>query len=209
MNKTAIIFGGSGQDGSYMCKLLLEKKYRIISVTRNLRKNLNHKKIKIKEKIYKKKIDIYNKNEIKKLIINSKCDEIYFFAGQPSPLKSHNNLYETITSNIIPVYYILEILKNSKKKIKFFTSSSCEIFLSSKKKKNEKSKMQPSNPYGLSKLITLYFTKFYREQYNLKCFSTIFFHHESILRKKNFLIPKIINAAKKISLNKKKKIIFR
>ena len=55
MNKTAIIFGGSGQDGSYMCKLLLKKNYKIISITRNLRKNLNHRKIKVKKKIIKKK----------------------------------------------------------------------------------------------------------------------------------------------------------
>ena len=205
MNKKAIVFGGSGQDGSYMCKLLLQKNYKIINVTRNIKKKFNHDKIKIKKNISKKKIDIYNKNEIKKLIINSKCDEIYFFSGQPSPLKSQILSYETITSNIIPVYYILEILKDLKKKIKFFNSSSCEIFLSSKKKNNEKSEMLPYNPYGLSKLISLYFTKFYREQYKLKCFSAIFFHHESILRNKNFLIPKIINAAKKISLNKKKK----
>ena len=206
MNKTAIIFGGSGQDGSYMCKLLLKKNYKIISITRNLRKNLNHRKIKIKKKIIKKKIDIYDIAQIQKLIISSKCDEIYFFAGQPSPLKSINNSFETITSNIIPVYYILEVLKKSKKKIKFFNSSSFEIFASSKKKKSETSSMQPSNSYGLSKLITFYFIKFYREEYNLKCFSAIFFHHESILRKKNFLIPKILDAAKKISLNKKKKL---
>jgi len=205
-NKKAIIFGGSGQDGSYMCKLLLEKKYKIISVTRNLDKKLNHKKLKIKKGVLRKKINIYKKIEIEKLINNSRCDEIYFFGGQPSPLESYKKPYKTIISNVIPVYYILETIKNSKKKIKFFNASSCEIFESSKNIKNEKSKMKPSSPYGLSKLITFYFTKFYREQYKLKCFSSIAFHHESILRKKNFLIPKIIDAAKKISNNKKKKL---
>tara|TARA_B100000787_G_C16164547_1_gene283147 strand:+ start:61 stop:1005 length:945 start_codon:yes stop_codon:yes gene_type:complete len=206
MNKKALIFGGSGQDGSYMCKFLLEKKYEIISVTRNLNKKSNHQKIKIKKGVLRKKINIYKKIEIEKLINSSQCDEIYFFSGQPSPLKSYKQPYETIISSIIPVYYILEVIKNSKKKIKFFNASSCEIFASSKKKKSEKSKKEPSSPYGLSKLITLYFTKFYREQYKLKCFSSIGFHHESILRKKNFLIPKIIDAAKKISINKKRKL---
>ena len=206
MNKKALIFGGSGQDGSYKCKLLLEKKYEIVSVTRNLNKKSKHQKIKIEKGVLRKKINIYKKKEIEKLINSSQCDEIYFFSGQTSPLKSYKQPYNTIISNAIPVYYILEAIKNSKKRIKFFNASSCEIFASSKKMKNEKSKMEPSSPYGLSKLITFYFTKFYREQYKLKCFSSIAFHHESILRKKNFLIPKIIDAAKKISNNKKKKL---
>ena len=51
MNKKAIVFGGSGQDGSYMCKLLLQKNYKIINVTRNIKKKFNHKKIKIKKNI--------------------------------------------------------------------------------------------------------------------------------------------------------------
>jgi len=206
MNKKALIFGGSGQDGSYMCKLLLEKKYKVISVTRNLTKKSNHQKLKIEKGVLRKKINIYKKIEIEKLIYNSQCDEIYFFSGQPSPLKSLKEPHKTIISSIIPVYYILEAIKNSKKRIKFFNASSCEIFASSKNMKNEKSKMEPSSPYGLSRLITFYFTKFYREQYKLKCFSSIAFHHESILRKKNFLIPKIVDAAKKISINKKRKL---
>ena len=206
MNKKALIFGGSGQDGSYMCKLLLEKKYKVISVTRNLTKKSNHQRLKIEKGVLRKKINIYKKIEIEKLIYNSQCDEIYFFSGQPSPLKSLKEPHKTIISSIIPVYYILEAIKNSKKRIKFFNASSCEIFASSKNIKNEKSKMEPSSPYGLSRLITFYFTKFYREQYKLKCFSSIAFHHESILRKKNFLIPKIVDAAKKISINKKRKL---
>ena len=118
-NKKAIIFGGSGQDGSYMCKLLLEKKYKIISVTRNLDKKLNHKKLKIKKGVLRKKINIYKKKEIEKLINNSQCDSIYFFGGQPSPLESYKKPYKTIISNAIPVYYILETIKNSKKKLNF------------------------------------------------------------------------------------------
>ena len=139
MNKKAIIFGGSGQDGSYMCKLLSEKNYKIISITRSLKKVSNYKKLKINSKVIKKKIDVYNKKKIEKLIFNSKCEEIYFFGGQTSPVKSYNNSYETIKSNIIPIYFILEILKKSKKKIKFYNASSCEIFKSSKKKQDENS----------------------------------------------------------------------
>ena len=90
---------------------------------------------------------------------------------------------------------ILEAIKNSKKELNFLMHHLVKYW-QTQKMKNEKSKMEPSSVHGLSKLITFYFTKFYREQYKIKCFSSIAFHQESILRKNFFLIPKVANVVK-------------
>jgi len=75
--KTALVFGASGQDGTFMCKLLKDKNYNVIAITRGSSFE-NHKKINLKVKT--KKIDIYNISKVEKIIKTSNCNEIYYFA---------------------------------------------------------------------------------------------------------------------------------
>jgi len=98
---------------------------------------------------------------------------------------------------------IFEVNKN----IKFFNTSSGEIFKNSGKKRiNENSLKEPNSPYGLAKLNTLLLVKFYRQNFKLKCFSGILFNHESKLRPKKYVIPKIINFVKIGDFSKKLKM---
>ena len=127
-------------------------------------------------------------------------------AGQTKPSISNINLLDTLYSNVIPVYNIIDIIKKNNKKIRFFNSSSCEIFKDTKNLLNEKSHKEPHSIYGLSKLISFELVKFFREKYGLKICSGIMFHHESPLRNKNFVIQKIIVSAKNIFLKKQKKL---
>lgn len=204
--KIALIFGGSGQDGTFLSYILLKKNYKVICVSRRKKKINNHKILNIHKKIFIKNINFYKQEAIKKLIINSKCQEIYFLSGLSRPVMSFKKKNQTLKSNILPVYYLLETVRKLNKNIKVYNSSSCEIFKQSKKKLNEKSEKKPNNPYGLSKLISYNLVKFYRQKYNVKCFSCILFQHESILRNNNYLIPKIISSAKKIKKGIQKKI---
>ena len=88
------------------------------------------------------------------------------------------------------------------KKIKFFNTSSSEIF-EKKKKLNENSAKNPQNPYGLAKLDSYSLVKFYRKNFKLNCFSGILFNHESKLRPNNFIIPKVMKYIKERNFNKK------
>ena len=204
IKKKAIIFGISGQDGSFLANYLLGKNYSVIGISRKRKNFTNHKQLKINNKIKIISMDYQNKLKLKKIILNSKCNEIYFFAGQSKPSISKKFSLETLETNTIPVFYILEIIRKYKSNIKFFNASSCEIFKPSKLQLKETSKKEPNTIYGLSKLVTYEIVKFYREKFKLKACSGIFFQHESILRKKDFVIIKIIDIAKKIKTGKEK-----
>ena len=205
MKKTnALIFGISGQDGSFLSKYLLSKNYNVHGIARKKRRIKNHIKLNIQKKINMNYFSYTDYKKIKLIVEKKNISEIYFFAGQTKPSISNQNFLETLYSNLLPVYYILDIILKLKKNIRFFNSSSCEIFSSTQKKLNEDSKKDPQTIYGLSKLVSLEMVKFFREKYKLKVCSGIMFHHESILREKSFILRKIIFSAKDIYLKKKK-----
>ena len=131
VNKTALVFGASGQDGTLMCKLLNQKKYKVFGITRGSNFK-NHKLVNVKVKT--KKIDIYNQIKIFNLIKTTKCDEIYYFAGQSSYQNSFKDNLSTFKSHNLPLYYILFSVNKIKKKIKVFNACSGLIFDSKKKK---------------------------------------------------------------------------
>jgi len=200
--KTAIIFGSTGQDGTFMTNLLLKKNYRVIALSQS-NKFTSIKNIKNKNLI-KKKINYYESKSVQNIIRNNKCSEIYFFAGQSSPSISFKNYQETFKSHFLPVYLILQSILEFDRKIKFFNTASSEIFKKSSKRLNENSQKEPNNPYGLVKYNTFLLVKYYRDNFNLKCFSGILFNHESELRPKNYVIPKIFHYLKtKTKTNKK------
>lgn len=190
MKKKVLIFGITGQDGTYLAKEFLKKNYLVYGVSRfNNLKNL--KKIKIANFVnifFLKKFSVENINQI----LNKKFDSIYFFGGQSKVTKSYKEDKKTFESNIIPVKTILEFIRNNKK-IKFFFASSGEIFGNQNSKIiNEDSIKMPLSPYALAKLTCLELIKSYREMFKLKVGSFIFFNHESNLRDKNYVIVKII-----------------
>lgn len=206
-NKIAIVFGSTGQDGTLMSSFLLKKKYKVFALSQ---KN-NFKRLKKLNKkgyrLIKKKINYNDYNQVKEIIKKSNCNQIYFFGGKSSPFSSFNNYVKTLESHILPVFNILHGIYEVNKKIKFFNTSSGEIFKSSGKKRiSENSLKEPINPYGLAKLNSLLLVKFYRQNFKLKCFSGILFNHESKLRPKNYVIPKIINFVKNGDFSKKLKM---
>lgn len=199
--KICLIFGSAGQDGSLMTRYLLNKNYTVYALYQT--KNLNLKKFKENRNLKLTKINYNNYNQIIKIIRISNCSEIYFFGGKSSPYYSILNFTEALVSHVLPVFNILEAILKVNKKIKFFNTSSSEIFEKSKKKLNENSVKNPQNPYGLAKLNSYLLVKFYRKIFKLNCFSGILFNHESNLRSKNFIIPKVIKYIKERKFNKK------
>jgi len=205
--KTALIFGISGQDGSYLAHFLIKKKYKVIGITRNKsKKNLFRlEKLKIFKMVKIIKESALNKNFLNNLIKkNLNIKEIYYFAGDSSVTRSFEQPEESLKSNVLGILNILLSVKKNNKKIKIFNASSGQFFGNNKKNfYNEKSNISPQSPYGVAKAAGFWCIKIFRETYNLYCCSGILFNHESPLRSKDFVTKKIIDTSKKIKKNDK------
>ena len=205
--KKALIFGVSGQDGSYLSRFLVSKKNQVYGTTRNNNKrnlkNLISLEIANKVKIFK--CDIKNFYQVKKIIQKIKPDKIFYLCGQSSVTGSYTNPAESFKSNTLGLLNILETVKESNRKIKVFNAVSGQIYGNRKKNiYNEKSYIEPQSPYGVSKASSFWLTKIFRDWYGVKCCSGILFNHESPLRSDEFVTKKIINNCKLIKKGKLK-----
>ncbi len=207
-NKTAIIFGITGQDGSYLSNYLLKKNYKIIGVTRNKQtKNLHRlKKLNILNKVYLFKGEATDLSFCKK-IISSKINEIYYLSGYSSVVGSFKDPDISIKSNVLGLVNILQIIKSKKYKTKLFNAGSGQFYGDNNKNfYNIDSKIEPQSPYGVSKAAAYWLVKIYREKYNIHCCTGVLFNHESPLRSDEFVTKKIINVSRKMKRNKKIKL---
>ena len=204
----SLIFGISGQDGSYLSRLLLNKRKEVYGTTRNnSEENLkNLVRLKVLNKVKIIKCDVANFLVVKKLIKIIKPHEIYYLCGQSSVTKSYIYPAESFKSNTLGLLNILETVKKTNKKIKVFNAASGQFYKNGKNNIfNEKSYIAPQSPYGVSKASSFWLTKIFREWYGIKCCSGILFNHESPLRSNEFVTKKIINHCKII---KKKKLKY-
>ena len=201
-NKLALIFGISGQDGSYLADFLLKKRYKVVGITRDKSKKnlfrLTKLKIINKVQIFKSKQVNYQSivNILKKF---KNVNEIYYLSGETSPLNSLNYPLQTFEGNVSNLICILEYLKSKKMRTKMFYASSSEIFKNKKKNIfNENSEIGPRTPYGISKAAGFWLIKYYRNYHNILCCTGVLFNHESPLRSRKFVFKKIIEQSKKI-----------
>jgi len=206
--KTSLIFGISGQDGAYLSAFLLKKGYNVIGTTRNKsKKNLFRlKRLNILDQVKIVKGKATNLSFCNKIIKNSLC-EIYYLAGDSSVIRSFDNPEMSLKSNAVGILNILTVIREKNSKIKVFNASSGQFFGDSKNNFfSLKSKIEPQSPYGIAKAVGYWYTKIYREKYDIFCCSGILFNHESSLRAKEFVTKKIIDTAKKIKSNKNIKL---
>ena len=222
--KKALIFGATGQDGSYLIDLLLKKNYIVHGVKRRgsspNTSRLDHLYSKdssrLRPNFYPKGSltmhygDLLDNSSLHRLIVDIKPDEIYNLAAQ-SHVKISSEIPEyTANVNGIGVLKLLEIIKSLKreKKIKFYQASSSEMFGNTLPPQNENSKFNPQSIYAISKLFAYNVVKYYREAYGLFASNGILFNHESPRRTYNFVTKKIINALKNIKEDKQKKLFL-
>ena len=197
MNKKINLIIGSGVLGAYLSADLIKKKEKVIVTTRSLRKKMhNYDYLKIKKKVKFEKLDIKNKNSIKKIVYKYKPEKIFYFAGQSSLTKSLKNKKETFQSHYNGTKNFLDVLKEKNLKIKFFKANSGYIFAPNNGKIDLNCKFSSNkNPYIKAQKETFKLLKKYR-QFGLNLSNLVFMQVESPLRPKDFFIKKVCLGSK-------------
>jgi GDPmannose 4,6-dehydratase len=208
MKKIALIFGITGQDGSYLVRFLLKKNYIVHGVKRRS-SSLNTDRI---DDIY---VDFHEKTNffmhygdltdslsVLKIINKTKPNEIYNLGAQSHVGVSFEVPEYTANVDAIGTLRILDAILTLQiqKKVKFYQAGTSEMFGASKPPQNEKTQFYPRSPYGAAKVYAHWITVNYREAYNLFACNGILFNHESPVRGETFVTRKIVNALCKISL---------
>ena len=199
--KTALITGISGQDGAYLSKFLLKKNYKIIGTDRRSARNTNWRLryLGIENKILMEEMELGEINEISRIFEKYKIDEVYNLAAQSFVSTSFKSPLTTSNITALGPLRILEVIRNQKKKIKFYQASSSEMYGKViKTPQNEKTPFYPRSPYAVCKLFGHFLVKNYRESYNIYATSGILFNHESPLRGEEFVTRKITLGLSKI-----------
>ncbi len=215
--KTALIFGITGQDGAYLSKFLLKKKYNVHGIIRRS-SSFNTGRI---EDIYKdpfeKKInfflhygDITDSLSVLNVIKKIEPDEIYNLAAQSHVAVSFEVPEYTANTDALGALRILDAIRNLglEKKVKYYQAGTSEMFGKNKDKfQSEKTPFYPRSPYGAAKVYAHWITINYREAYGIFACNGILFNHESPLRGDTFVTKKIIKALVKIK-NKRQNKLF-
>ncbi len=195
MKKTALITGISGQDGAYLAKFLLNKNYKVIGTDRRSARSVNWrlKRLGIDNKIIFEEMELGEVYEIQRVFKKYKIDEVYNLAAQSFVGTSFNSPINTANITGLGALRILETIRNTNRKIKFYQASSSEMFGDVlEKKQKESTPLNPQSPYAISKVFSHYLTQNYRNSYGMFAASGILFNHESPLRGEEFVTRKII-----------------
>lgn len=199
--KNALITGITGQDGSYLAELLLEKGYNVYGIMRRKSVvdygNVEHIKDKI-HFIYADMTDVISLITAMKI---SEADEVYNLAAQSFVATSWEQPLATADIDAIGVTNMLEAIRTVKPSARFYQASTSEMFgLVQEIPQKETTPFYPRSPYGVAKLYGHWITKNYRESYDLYACSGILFNHESERRGKEFVTRKITDAVARIKL---------
>jgi len=203
--KRALITGITGQDGSYLAELLLEKGYNVFGLTRRT-STVNFERIKqIEDKVSLIQGDLLDQGSLASALEESQPDEVYNLAAQSFVATSWNQPVLTGEVTGIGVTRMLEAILDENKKIKFYQASSSEMFGKvTETPQKETTRFYPRSPYGVAKVYGHYVTVNHRESYNLFACSGILFNHESPRRGLEFVTRKISHAVARIYLGKQK-----
>ena len=201
--KKAFITGISGQDGSFLAELLLEKDYEVYGIIRR-NSTPEHQESRIdhlQDRIHTDYCDLLDTGSLNRLLKLIQPDEIYNLAAQSHVRISFDIPQFTLMTNGLGVLNLLEGVKENCKDAKVYQASSSECFGNSVDNDGYQritTAMHPVSPYGNAKLYAYNICKIYRESYKMFICNGILFNHESPRRASNFVTAKIIKAAVEI-----------
>ena len=205
--KIALITGITGQDGSYLSELLLEKGYIVHGIVRRtsnlLRSRIEH--LRRDEKIYGRRLflhygDLADATTLRRILEHVRPTELYHLAGQSHVGLSFEIPESTCEEAGMATLRLLEITRSQPRPVKFYHASSSEIFgNASETPQTENTPMQPTSPYGCAKAFATQLARIYRQSYGLFVCNGILYNHESPRRGENFVTRKIARAVARIA----------
>jgi GDPmannose 4,6-dehydratase len=199
--KKVLITGITGQDGSYLADLLLEKGYKVYGMVRRSSVEKLDRIEHIRDKINFVQADLLDQLSIITIIKQVNPDEVYNLAAMSFVPTSWSQPVLTGEFTGIGVTRMLEAVRLVNKDIRFYQASSSEMFGKVKEiPQTENTPFHPRSPYGVAKVYGHYITVNYRESYDIFAASGILFNHESPRRGLEFVTKKVTNAAAKIKL---------
>ncbi|MFZ2658267.1 MAG: GDP-mannose 4,6-dehydratase [Victivallales bacterium] len=196
MAKKALISGITGQDGSYLAELLLDKGYEIYGIIRRVALedpgNRLHRIEHIKDKINLIPGSLESYPSLYRIFSQIRPDEIYHLAAQSYVSYSFEDEFSTLNTNINGTHFMLSAFKDITPEAKFYFAASSEMFGKVHEvPQNEDTSFHPRSSYGISKVAGFDLTRNYREAYNLFALSGILYNHESERRGFEFVTRKI------------------
>jgi GDPmannose 4,6-dehydratase len=201
MNKTALITGITGQDGSYLAELLLSKNYKVVGLYR--RSSINSfsridSTMLSNPNLIMEEFDLTDPSDCSSIVERYQPDEVYNLAAQSHVATSFKQPTTTVEINTIGVLNLLEAIRSRCTKSRFYQASTSEMFGSNYvesvdlgKYQNEETPFVPQSPYAIAKLASHHMVRVYRDAYKLYACSGILFNHESPRRGENFVTRKI------------------
>ena len=213
--KKALITGITGQDGSYLAELLLEKGYEVHGLIRRS-STFNTSRIdhlfqdphNDNVRLHLHYGDLTDAAGMTNLIREIEPDEVYNLAAQSHVMVSFSMPTYTANVDAVGTITLLEAIRSSKISTKFYQASTSELFGSTPPPQSEKSSFQPRSPYAAAKLYAYWTTVNYREAYGLHATNGILFNHESPRRGETFVTRKITRAAAAIATGSKEKLFL-
>ena len=213
MPQKALITGITGQDGSYLAELLLNKGYEVHGLIRRSSTFNTHRLDHIyvdphdpKGKLYLHYGDLNDGGQLSNLVYNIHPDEIYHLGAQSHVRVSFDMPEFTGDITGLGTTRILEAIRRSGIKTRFYQASSSEMFGDAPAPQNEETPFWPRSPYAAAKVYAYWMTRNYREGYNMFACNGILFNHESPLRGETFVTRKITRALARIKFGLQDKL---
>lgn len=206
--KKALICGVTGQDGSYLSKLLLEKGYEVHGASRDAQASsfANLAALGLRERVHQLSVNVTDFRSVLQALERVRPDEVYNLAGQSSVGLSFEQPVETLESVGLGTLNLLEAIRFTGRPIHFYNAGSGECYGNCAQPANESTSFRPRSPYAVAKAAAYWEVANYREAYGLYACTGILFNHESPLRPERFVTRKIVAAACRIANGSKEKL---
>ena len=199
--KTALICGVSGQDGTYLARLLLERGYTVHGASRDAQASSfqNLRRLGLIDSVRLESLNITDFRSVLQALKRVNPDEVYNLAGQSSVALSFDQPVETLESVSLGTLNLLEAIRFTERPVRFYNAGSGECFGDTKTPADENTAFRPRSPYAVAKAAAHWEVANYAEAYGLYACTGILFNHESPLRAERFVTRKIVAAACRIS----------
>jgi len=206
--KTALITGITGQDGSYLTELLLEKGYEVYGTSRVLNHSSSHlfRLSDVLPDITLLEADLSNTDSISAAVKEAMPNEVYNLGAQSSVASSWNHSIATAETTAVGTLRLLEAVRTHVSDARYYQASSSDMFGISPPPQNEETVFHPRSPYGVSKAFAYWMTVNFRESYQMFAANGILFNHESPRRGFEYLTRKVTDGIAQIVARKREKL---